>query len=112
MSEDQLKALLDKIKSDPAFREQLRGARDLDSLMENARQAGFDIAKEDLVKYQSEGNPADLSDSELESVSGGMLTPDSWALEPDWACIQELSPPQDPLKSHHYGEYTSPKQGC
>ena len=72
MSEEQLAALLAKLKEDAGLREKLQGAKDLESALALAREAGFDVSKEDWVNYQSQQTQtAELSDEELTRVSGG-----------------------------------------
>ena len=70
MSEEQLAALLAKIKEDAGLQEKLKGAADLDAAVALAKEAGFDISKTDWLKYQSE-QPFELSEEELEGMSGG-----------------------------------------
>ena len=69
MSEEQLSALLAKLKDDAELREKFRGAADLDSAVEIARQAGFDVDHADWHQYQA--RVQELSDGEMENVSGG-----------------------------------------
>jgi len=70
MSEEQLSALLAKLKEDAGLREKLQGAGELDAAVAIAMQAGFDVSKEDWLKYQAK-QTLELSDEELESVAGG-----------------------------------------
>ena len=70
MSEEQLTALLAKIKKDAGLQEKLKGAADLDAAVALAKEAGFDISKTDWLKYQSE-KLFELSEEELEGVAGG-----------------------------------------
>jgi predicted ribosomally synthesized peptide with nif11-like leader len=70
MSEEQLSALLAKLKDDSGLREKLQGAGDLDAAEELAKEAGFDISKADWLKYQAK-QTLELSDEELEGVAGG-----------------------------------------
>ena len=70
MSEEQLTALLAKLKEDPDLREKLQGAADLDAVLVIAKDAGFDISKADWLKYQAQ-QTLELSDEELEGVAGG-----------------------------------------
>jgi predicted ribosomally synthesized peptide with nif11-like leader len=70
MSEEQLSALLAKIKEDADLREKLQGAGDLDAAVAVAKEAGFDASKTDWLKYQAK-QPLELSDEELEEVAGG-----------------------------------------
>ena len=66
MSEEQLKAFLEKVKGDTSLQEKLKAAADADAVAAIAKEAGFSISVDDLTKAQSE-----LSDQELESVAGG-----------------------------------------
>jgi predicted ribosomally synthesized peptide with nif11-like leader len=78
MSEEQLSALLAKLKEDAGLQEKLKGAADLDAAVAIAKEAGFDVSKADWVKYQGK-QTLELSDEELERVSGGAET-----------CVQSL----------------------
>ena len=69
MSEEQLSALLAKLKEDVGLREKLQGAGDLDAAAALAKEAGFDVSKADWIKYQAK--TLELSDEELEGVAGG-----------------------------------------
>ena len=53
MSEEQLAALLAKLKDDAGLQEKLKGAADLDALLAVANDAGFDISKADWLRYQA-----------------------------------------------------------
>ena len=70
MSEEQLTALLAKIKEDAGLQEKLKGAADLDAAVALIKEAGFDVSKADWLKYQGE-QTLELSDEELEGVAGG-----------------------------------------
>ena len=70
MSEEQLTALLAKIKEDAGLQEKLKGAADLDAAVALAKEAGFDVSKADWLKYQAK-QTIELSDEELEGVAGG-----------------------------------------
>ena len=70
MSEEQLTALLAKIKEDAGLQEKLKGAADLDAAMAIAKEAGFDLSNADWIKFQ-EQQTMELSDEELKGVSGG-----------------------------------------
>ena len=72
MSEEQLSALLAKIKEDAGLQEKLKGAADLDAAITLAKDAGFDVSKADWLKYQAK-QTLELSDEELEGVAGGQL---------------------------------------
>ena len=75
MSEEQLSALLAKLKDDSGLQEKLKGAPDLDAAVAMAKEAGFDVSKADLLKYQ-EKQTLELSNEELEGVAGGALRVD------------------------------------
>ena len=66
MSEEQLKAFLEKVKADTSLQEKLKAAADADAVTAIAKEAGFNVSADDLTKAQSE-----LSDQELEGVAGG-----------------------------------------
>ena len=65
MSEEQLKAFLEKVKADTSLEEKLNGAADADAVTAIAKEAGFSITADDLKKAQSE-----ISEEELEGVAG------------------------------------------
>ena len=70
MSEEQLAALLAKLKDDAGLQEKLKGAADLDAVLAIAKVAGFDISKAAWLRYQA-NKTLELSDEELEGVAGG-----------------------------------------
>ena len=70
MSEEQLAALLAKLKDDAGLQEKLKGAADLDVLLAIAKDAGFDVSKAAWLRYQA-NQTLELSDEELEGVAGG-----------------------------------------
>ena len=69
MSEEQLKAFLEKVKDDTSLQEKLKAAADANAVIAIAKEAGFSISADDLTKAQSE-----LSEEELEGVAGGGWT--------------------------------------
>jgi len=71
MSEEQLTALLAKLKDDAGLKEKLKGAADLDAAVALAKEAGFDVSKADWLKYQATKETLELTDEELEDVAGG-----------------------------------------
>jgi predicted ribosomally synthesized peptide with nif11-like leader len=73
MSEEQLAALLAKLKDDVGLQEKLKGAADLDALLAIAKDAGFEISKAAWLRYQA-NQTLELSDEELEEVAGGHKT--------------------------------------
>ena len=66
MSEEQLKAFLEKVKGDTSLQEKLKAAVDTNAVAAIAKEAGFSISADDLKNAQS-----DLSDEELDSIAGG-----------------------------------------
>jgi predicted ribosomally synthesized peptide with nif11-like leader len=71
MSEDQLSALLTKLKNDTGLQERLKGAADLDEAVVIAKEAGFDISKADWLKHKATKQTWELTDDELEGVAAG-----------------------------------------
>ena len=69
MSEEQLKAFLEKVKADTSLQEKLKAATDSDAVLAIAKEAGFMISAVDLKNTQSE-----ISDKELEGVAGGWVS--------------------------------------
>ena len=82
MSEEQLKAFLEKVKADTSLQEKLNGAADADAVVEIAKEAGFSITAEDIQSMQSA--PAELSDEELEGAAGGIYTSPFFGCALDW----------------------------
>jgi predicted ribosomally synthesized peptide with nif11-like leader len=70
MSEEQLSALLARLKEDAGLREKLQGAADFDAAEATAKEAGLDVSKEDWVSFQA-NQILELSDETLEAVTGG-----------------------------------------
>jgi len=66
MSEEQLKAFLEKVKGDTSLQEKLKAAGDADAVVAIAKDAGFMITAEELKNAQAE-----VSDEELEGAAGG-----------------------------------------
>ena len=93
MSEEQLAALLAKLKDDAGLQEKLKGVADLDAAMTLAQEAGFDVSKEDWLKHQAQTN-LELSDKELEGVAGGVNANPFYTMVPN-----ECNPPVDPPKT-------------
>ena len=67
MSEEQLKAFLEKVKADTSLQEKLKAAADANAVAAIAKEAGFAITAEDIQSMQSS---TDLSDDELDGVAG------------------------------------------
>lgn len=70
MSQADIEALLAALKGNPQLREQLDAASSLEAALQIAGKAGFSISIEDWKRHDS-NQPQDLSDHELEAVTGG-----------------------------------------
>ena len=66
MSEEQLKAFIEKVKSDTELQEKLKAAADAEAALEIAKDAVFSISVDDLTKAQEE-----VTNEELEGSAGG-----------------------------------------
>ena len=82
MSEEQLKAFLEKVKGDTSLQEKLKAATTPEAAIEIAKDAGFAITAEDIQSTQS--TPEELSDEELEGAAGGGGQ-QPWTERPTWA---------------------------
>ena len=85
MSEEQLKAFIEKVKADISLQEKLKAASNTDTVVSIAKEAGFMISADDLTKAQRR----DLSELELESMSGASTEyacdgPTVWEPECTW----------------------------
>ena len=72
MSKEQIKAFLSKVQDDTSLQERLKAAADADAVSAIAKEAGFSISADDLKNAQSD--LTELSDEELEGVTGGGTT--------------------------------------
>ena len=68
MSQDQLDALIARLANDPAFDAAMAAAASVDDAQRIAAEYGFDVTAEQFAAAASNG---DLSDAELEVVTGG-----------------------------------------
>jgi len=66
MSEEQLKAFLEKVNTDTSLQVKLKAAENTNAVLAIAKENGFMFSSNDLKKAQSE-----LSEEELEDVAGG-----------------------------------------
>jgi len=71
MSEEQLKAFLEKVKADTSLQEKLKAASDANAASAIAKEAGFSISADEFTKAQSTELSDEVSDEELEGVAGG-----------------------------------------
>ena len=67
MPEEQLKAFLEKVKCNSSLQEKLKAVSDEHAIVSIAKDEGFMFSVEDLKNTQ-----LDLSEKELEGVSGGI----------------------------------------
>ena len=67
MSEEQLKAFLEKVKADTSLQDKLKTAASPEAAIEVAKDAGFAITAEDIQSMPVK----ELSDEELEGAAGG-----------------------------------------
>ena len=70
MSEEQLKAFIEKVKGNSDLQQKLKGAADADAFAAIAKEAGFAITAEDVQSMQTA--KTELSDDDLERVAGGI----------------------------------------
>ena len=68
MSQEQLKAFIEKVKADTSLQDKINAAADSDAVFAIAKEAGFVISADDWNKAQSK-----VSDEELERAAGGGL---------------------------------------
>ena len=73
MTQDQLDALIAQLASDPTFAASLAAATTVEDAQQIAAKHGFDVTSAELTSATSNGN---LSDADLEAVSGGLV--ESW----------------------------------
>ena len=88
MSEEQMKAFLEKVKADTSLQENLKAAANFDVALAIAKEAGFMISADDLKKAQSE-----ISEKELEGAAGGAETAcltNNTCFEPQACCYFTL----------------------
>jgi predicted ribosomally synthesized peptide with nif11-like leader len=81
MSEEQLSALLAKLKEDAGLQEKLKGAADLNAAVAMAKEAGFDVSQADWLRYQAK-QAIELNDEGLEKVAGGLVIDN-----PGWSIV-------------------------
>ena len=84
MSEEQLKAFVEKVKADTSLQEKLKAAADADAVLAIAKEAGFMISAEDLKDFKN-AQFSEISDEELEGAAaagGGGAAEDAAAAVP------------------------------
>lgn len=71
MSKVAAEQLIEKLKSDEEFRNQILAVEDLDERLKLIKTAGFDCRLEEIEAVQAE--QVTLTDDELDKVSGGKI---------------------------------------
>jgi predicted ribosomally synthesized peptide with nif11-like leader len=74
MTEETIKAFVERLSSDEAFRDRLAAAPTPEERQEMARAAGYDVGAEDMPAIKSALGIEELSDEDLEKVAGGIGT--------------------------------------
>ena len=88
MSEEQLKAFIEKVKVDTSLQEKLKAATDVDAVVAIAKESGFVVSADEIKTTQSPASQK-LSDEELEGVAGGRYTQPITATS-DWCVEQKI----------------------
>jgi predicted ribosomally synthesized peptide with nif11-like leader len=70
MSQEQIKALIEAIKSNPELQQHFANATSIEEAARMATDAGFTITAADIAQALASGN-IELTDAELEYVAGG-----------------------------------------
>ena len=70
MSIEKFASELSKIKADTELVAKLKGAASIEDAVALAKGAGYDVTKEDLLKFKS-SQDVELNDEALEGVAGG-----------------------------------------
>ena len=69
MSEEQLKAFLEKVKGDSSLREKLNAAKTPEDVVGIAKEHGYEITANKITE---------LSEEELKGTAGGGCFPETW----------------------------------
>lgn len=83
MSLEYVKAFYKKLASDEVFRTQIQGVKTKEECSQIVKAAGYDFTLEEYEEYTTqllelapdEGDFKDLSEKELEAISGGFIGP-------------------------------------
>ena len=76
MSKETLRSFLDAVKGDCALQKRVKSACEPDEVVAIANQAGFKISADEFRKATFE-----ISDDELQSISGGLDLPALWGYQ-------------------------------
>ncbi|QNI55216.1 nif11-like leader peptide domain protein [Synechococcus sp. BIOS-E4-1] len=88
MSEEQLKAFLEKVKGDTSLQLKLKAASDADGVVAIAKDAGFEFSADNLKRVFG---PLEISDKELEIAAGGEQFTDIKYTCPEVATINDIA---------------------
>ena len=77
MSEEQLKAFLEKVKGDKSLQDKLKAAKSTEDVVSIAKEHGYEFTADKI---------AELSEEELEGVAGGTVCPITRAQNPHTVC--------------------------
>jgi predicted ribosomally synthesized peptide with nif11-like leader len=69
MSRETAKSFMEKLKTDAALADQVKNAKTADEVVQKAMEMGYAFSEQDLLEVT-----AQLSESELQGVSGGKTT--------------------------------------
>lgn len=70
--------LKERLEKDVEFKEKLQHAKDATDLLNQIKEAGFDVDPNELVNTSSLSKKGELSDDDLEGVAGGGFWDDFW----------------------------------
>lgn len=70
MSEEQLKAFLEKVQADTSLKEKLKTAANANAVAVIAKDAGFSISTDEITKVRSQVT-TEIADEELEALAAG-----------------------------------------
>jgi predicted ribosomally synthesized peptide with nif11-like leader len=73
MSKEAATALYERVNSDEEFRTQLEAAETPEEKRRIVTEAGYELSRDDLSTVRKLAGVSDLSDEDLEKVSGGMF---------------------------------------
>ena len=74
MTEETVRAFVERLSSDEAFRNRLAAAPTPEERQEMAREAGYDLGAGDMPAIKAALGIEELSDDDLEKVAGGIGT--------------------------------------
>ena len=94
MTKNKFANLLAKLTEDPGLRQRLKESVDVDTAVATVRGAGFDISKADWIELKAM-HAMELSDEELERISGGGDPDTFWCVETNHNYLACQPAPED-----------------